>query len=325
MFEEEIFKRSVPKYNKLIKYGFIKEKDCYKYSAKLIDDLEIIVTINDNVECKVIDTAFNEEYTNHKIESQTGNFVGLVREKYVELLNDIKDKCFIDRPFISNQANRISSLIEKKYNVKPIFKWEGYDYGVFENNSKWFGLIMNIDRSKISDLKGEVEVINLKVKCVDKLLNKKGFYKAYHMNKKNWITVILDDTLPDKEIMDLIDESYSYTLSFKGSSNEWVMPINPSFFDVFSYFDSTDIFYFDKKKSLKKGDIIYLYITKPIGSIMYKFTVDDFTCDFMIVRKLEKYDKDKYTLDVLKRYGLTSVRSTRHIPLKLSEYLKGIF
>ena len=32
------------------------------------------------------------------------------------------------------------------------------------------------------------------------------------MNKKYWITVILDETLSDKEIMELIEESHSFTV-----------------------------------------------------------------------------------------------------------------
>lgn len=40
------------------------------------------------------------------------------------------------------------------------------------------------------------------------LLKKKGFYPAYHMNKKNWVTIILDDTLSDTEIMQYVKTSY---------------------------------------------------------------------------------------------------------------------
>jgi predicted DNA-binding protein (MmcQ/YjbR family) len=31
---------------------------------------------------------------------------------------------------------------------------------------------------------------------------------AYHMNKKHWNTVVLDGTIPDDEILDMVDESY---------------------------------------------------------------------------------------------------------------------
>ena len=322
--ENNIVKRYVPNYDSLIKYGFIKKENTYKYNKNLIDNFEVRITIsNDKLTGKIIDLDFNEEYVNYRIEDQTGNFVGMIREKYIDLLNDIKDKCFISMPFSSKQANRISKLIYEKYNINPVFKWDKYNYGVFENNNKWFGLIADIDRSKISNLKGSVDVLNIKLSenKINNLLEKKGFYKAYHMNKKNWITITLDDSISDDKIMDLVDESYSYTVGFKGSSNEWVMPINPSYFDVFRYFDSTDLYYWDKKKSFKKDDIVYLYITKPIGAIMYKCMIKEFTNDFMIVKKLCKYNKDKYKLELLKKYGLTSVRSTRHIPIILSKFL----
>lgn len=322
---ENIFKKSIPDYKKLVKYGFKKEGFCYKYSVKIIDDLEAIITVcNDKVDSKIIDTAFGEEYTNHKISNQTGEFVGKVREEYTKILNNIKDKCFIDKPFITNQANRISKLIFTKYKSLPIFKWDNLDAAVFENNNKWFGLIMNVDRSKFSDLEGETEIINIKLDNhkITNLLKEKGFYKAYHMNKKNWITITLDDTINDEKLMKLIEESYSYTVSFKGAPNQWVMPINPSYFDIFTYFDSTDLYYWDKRKNFKKGDLVYLYVTKPIGSIMYKCIIDSFTDEFMIVKRLCKYEKDKYKLETLKKYGLTSVRSTRHIPVNLSKYLE---
>ena len=32
--------------------------------------------------------------------------------------------------------------------------------------------------------------------------------QAYHMNKKHWITVVMDGTAPDKLIKDLVDDSY---------------------------------------------------------------------------------------------------------------------
>ena len=31
---------------------------------------------------------------------------------------------------------------------------------------------------------------------------------AWHMNKKHWNTVILDGTIPDDDILDMVDESY---------------------------------------------------------------------------------------------------------------------
>ena len=58
-----------------------------------------------------------------------------------------------------------------------------------------------------------MEIINVKLEeeKIKQLLNKQGFYPAYHMNKKSWISIVLDDTINDDEIMDYINESYQFT------------------------------------------------------------------------------------------------------------------
>ena len=40
------------------------------------------------------------------------------------------------------------------------------------------------------------------------LLTEPGFLPAYHMNKTNWISVLLDETVPDEKIFPLLDLSY---------------------------------------------------------------------------------------------------------------------
>lgn len=74
---------------------------------------------------------------------------------------------------------------------------------------------MNIDRSKLDKGKsGEVEIINLKLRPdqVKEALARDGFYPAYHMNKKNWVSIVLDGTLSDESIMDLIERSHFFTV-----------------------------------------------------------------------------------------------------------------
>ena len=63
-----------------------------------------------------------------------------------------------------------------------------------------------IDKNKF----GLIEVINVKINPNDKdnLLKIEGIYEAYHMNKKSWISIILNDTLSDDLVSELIDNSY---------------------------------------------------------------------------------------------------------------------
>lgn len=58
---------------------------------------------------------------------------------------------------------------------------------------------------------GLVETVNLKHDQIADLLSNKGIYPAFHMNKRYWISVALDDTLSDEMVMELIEKSWNLT------------------------------------------------------------------------------------------------------------------
>lgn len=221
--EKEIFRNCIVNYSKLEKYGFVKLKDMYKFSIKIMDNTfraDIVVFTNGEVQGKVIEEEYDEEYINFRIKGEIGKFAGKVKENYLSILQDIKEKCFDSKYFVFNQTNRIANYIFGKYGNTPEFLWKKHPrYGVFRNtnNKKWYGVIMDINKNKICDGNGEVEILNVKLnkELVTKLLKEKGFYKAYHMQKINWITIILDDTINDEKIMELIDISYLNISNFK--------------------------------------------------------------------------------------------------------------
>ena len=73
---------------------------------------------------------------------------------------------------------------------------------------------MDLTMNKFGGDKNEnVDVVNLK--CVPSLIDSfcldKGVYRAYHMNKANWISVALDEADED-EIKALLDMSYTLTM-----------------------------------------------------------------------------------------------------------------
>lgn len=214
--EKEIFQRTKLILNRLIEYGFIKDNNSYIYEKYFLDNefkAIIIVDNNGTVTGKVYDLQSNEEYTNIRTK-MTGEFVSKVKDEYKNILIDIKNNCYEDKFFINDQANEITRYIKDKYSIDPEFLWEKYPFfGIFrnKNNNKWFALITNVDKSKIDEGNGEVELLNIKLDSnkIKELLQNKGYYEAYHMNKKSWISIIINNTLKDKEIFELIDESYN--------------------------------------------------------------------------------------------------------------------
>ncbi len=219
--EEEIFKRSKINFNKLIEYGFQKDKDLYIFNKNILNNtfkVKILITKQSKITGKIYDLKTNEEYINYRLKDNLGSYAQKVKEKYLEILVDIKSSCFITESFIYEQTNRITKLIELKYGDKPNFEWSKFPgFATFKNptSQKWYALIMNINKNNLDNhFNEEVEIINLKLEPtkITDLLTKQGFYQAYHMNKKNWITICLDDTLTDEEIISLVAISYNFTV-----------------------------------------------------------------------------------------------------------------
>ncbi len=213
---EEIFKYKKPDDNKLLAYGFKEENGSFTITKEIMNgQFTLIVTINDDIDYKVIDNDFNEEYVLIKTNSVNNGFIGEVNYEIEQVLNDIRDNCFVSSVLSGPQTRRMIEAIKDKYDADPEFLWDDYgDAAPFrrKDNQKWFALMMTISKKSLiknSDEK-RIEVINLKapVEMVADLITRKNIYPAYHMNKKHWYTIILDDSIDDKSLLDLIDISY---------------------------------------------------------------------------------------------------------------------
>ena len=104
----------------------------------------------------------------------------------------------------------------ENYGTEPEYLWiKTPDTCVLRNNpqGKWYGIIMDLPRSTFDLGEGYLDVINVKIlpEQRDILLMKEGFFPAYHMNKKHWITILLDGTVDIDTVTDLLDTSYDLT------------------------------------------------------------------------------------------------------------------
>jgi len=337
--EEEIFQRSIIDYDKLIPYGFQKTDTRYVLSKNILDDVfrvDVEITEEGIVRGKIIDLSFHEEYTNYRLENQMGEFVSKIRDEFVSVLLDIKNHCTSTSYFMTKQANRITELLIEKYQDIPEFVWDKFPgYGVFKNskNDKWYGLIMNINKSKIDEGCKEVEILNVKLDKdkIKPLLERKGFYPAYHMNKENWISILLDDTIRDEEIMTYVEESHQFTEVV----DEWIVPANPKYYDIIHCFQDTDTILWKQSNHIHVGDLIYLYVAVPYSAILYKCEVVEVDIPYeykddnlsmskvMKIKLLEEFDKDKYTFEVLNQYGIRAIRGPRSMPKELRNEMNG--
>lgn len=111
---------------------------------------------------------------------------------------------------------KILAYVKQKYGTVPDFPWLKYpDYGVLrhQKSRKWYGVLMKISPTRLG-LQGEAEIQVINLKCdplLSAMFQHENIFPAYHMNKKYWISVVLEGSLPDEEIHKLIDLSYQLT------------------------------------------------------------------------------------------------------------------
>lgn len=112
------------------------------------------------------------------------------------------------------QRERIEKKISDRYGCQVEYLWESSPTsGPVRrgDNRKWFGAFLSVSGDRVGlETKETVQLLN--VKChpimIGSLLGEKGYLPAYHMNKTNWVSILLDGTLPDGDIMALVDQSY---------------------------------------------------------------------------------------------------------------------
>jgi predicted DNA-binding protein (MmcQ/YjbR family) len=188
-----------------------------------------------------------------------------------------------------------------------------------------------------------IDVVNLKIDDMffrDVIIKEDGIKPAYHMNKMHWITVLLDGTVPEKRVLELIDMSFLATASAKKKEKarplkEWIIPSNPKYYDIIHAFDETDTIDWKQGAGIKKGDTVFMYVGAPVSAVLYKCEVTETDIPYkyqdrnltitalMKIRLLKRYAPDQFTFEVLKsEYGIFAVRGPRGIPNPLSAALE---
>ena len=243
--------------------------------------------------------------------------------------------------------DNVFEYAKKKYRTEPEYLWIKFpDYAVLRHsdNNKWYGLIMDVPRVRLG-LDGDsfVDILNVKIAdplLVDMLVQNDGYMRGYHISRGNWISILLDGTVPFEDICRWIDESYAATASKQKKQKirppkEWIIPANPKYYDIEHAFDEKDEIEWKQGNGVKSGDTVFMYVAAPVSAILYKckVTETDIPYDYrdekltitalMKIRLLKRYGAERFTFERLKdEYGIFAVRGPRGVPHSLSEALK---
>lgn len=213
-----IFNNKKPNKSRLLAFGFREDSDIYSYSTTIVERQFLLTVTVDGagqVQTVVLDTAAKEEYVLHLMPRAEGVFVGAIRAEYERILMTIATQCFELDVFKSDYAQALIQHVRATYSGELEFLWPRTPTGAVyrrTDTDKWYALMMTISKSKLGLGSDElVDVLNIKMKPEDivALLDGRQYHPAYHMNKKHWVSICLDGSLPIEEIFDKIAASYA--------------------------------------------------------------------------------------------------------------------
>lgn len=317
-------------YDKLEEFGFQKNKKEWLYEDEICDaQFKVVISISQIKKySKVIDLFNEEEYMLVDVQDSVGEFVGRVREEYEIILQDFANACTIPNVFQSKQAQKVIQYVREKYQDDLEFLWKKLpEAAIWRNkgNQKWYGVLMKISERKLGiDSDKIIDVLDLRCGKEEQIIDNNKIFPGYHMNKQSWISIKLDGTMKMQEIYERIDISYALN---KGTG-VWFIPTNPKMFDIIHYMDNNKVVVWDKALEVIPNDLIYIYVGAPYSAILYKCKVlkakpnpytkkKDITMEVM-----EKFDKEKYPMKLLKEHGLKTVRWAHSMPLEVIQFVE---
>ena len=239
---------------------------------------------------------------------------------------------------------QLFEYVKKTYDVEPDFPFPtDPDIPVLrhKDNRKWFAIFMDVSRNKLGLPGSErAEVVNFKCGPMlsGALRMREGILPAYHMHRENWVTVLLDGTVPAEEIFPLIDMSFELTADKKRRRRHvnWLIPANPKYFDLDKAIRESEdgCFLWKQSSKVAPGDILYVYVGAPVSAIRYRcravetdipysFSNKHINITRVMRLKAEKTIDRHIGRDIMRDHGVTTVRGPRYMPESLIEEIEG--
>lgn len=209
-FEEAYLPKTEPDKESLLSFGFLPCGDVYVYKTEILDGafrLKIEVRGQD-VRTSLVEAETLEPYEVYRVEAAHGDYVGLVREAIKEVLLAIRKSCYASDWTKRRQVSALLAYVKEAFQGELEYPWSD-DNAVIrrKDNRKWYCLFMPLPVSKLGLEEDRVEVV-MNILRDGETADMKTIFPAYHMNKKSWVSIILDGLVPNDVLFRYVAESY---------------------------------------------------------------------------------------------------------------------
>ncbi len=232
MIDREIFDNLIPDEGKLLASGFAYSDGVYEARWPIADgDFIFILRIairegnragnagaqegpcELTVSSDVLDGEAMSSYLPYSVKDAEGAFIGSINQECNSIAEHVAAICF-KTAGQAGQPEAVAQYIRERYGCELEYLWEKFPTDAIwrrRDNSKWFGLVMKVPAKKLGiDSGKDMDVLDLRA-LDDVIASTDGnrIFPGYHMNKKHWITLILDGRMDNETIFSMIDVSYT--------------------------------------------------------------------------------------------------------------------
>lgn len=234
------------------------------------------------------------------------------------------------------------------YRDQPEYLWAtAPNYAVLRHpeNRKWYALVMDLPREKLGlPGGGVIDVVELKCDSAmaGSLRGRPGILPAWHMNRENWITVLLDGSFDPGQLAFLLDISHSLTGPRRQKAKaprlnrDWLIPANPAYYDIEQDFAKGDTIRWKQTSNVLPGDRVYIYMAAPVAAVLYECTATkvDIPYEFanahvrmhkvMELKLVRRFPPQQLSRAVLQAHGIRAVRGPRGLTNSLRHYIETL-
>lgn len=206
----------------LLERGFVAIDGGFSYECLIADDkMRFLLLVKDELTTQVFDLATGDPYILYRLPRLKSGFAYAIKIEIDAIIDRLFPELSIQAfPYSSKQFQMLHAALAEMFNEPADFPFEEKDIGVLRlaNKGKWYGIVMPVQASKIGlDSDATIGVINLRVAKgqAPSLADHRIIFPAYHMNKQNWVTIVLDDKTKDDELLRRLIESRKYVIEGK--------------------------------------------------------------------------------------------------------------
>jgi predicted DNA-binding protein (MmcQ/YjbR family) len=344
-FESDVFLQYRPVRERMIRHGFIRSgRDMVFRGEIMFGKFQAEFRWSGQNEPRITIREDGEEYSLIHVESADGDYVRRIRDACIVWMTELRDACFARKQFCGEQADRISEALLQKFGDMPDDPWQSKypGIGVFRHpgNNKWYAIIMNTDGACVRRPGTPCDVLTFRAGTdrAAELLRMPGFVPGYHMNHKSWVSVVLDDSIPDPVILAELAAARALLAAGKQRNDApgvWLVPANPKFFDVVDAFAKKRTILWKQSTDIRVDDTVYLYVGAPYSAILYRCRVMESDIPYsyedgnlrmdhvMKIRRTHCYLPTQFSFAELKKHGVNAVRGPRRMPGSLLKELEA--